>query len=125
MNRDNKAEEFTPNFYKYIDSPLMILFFEVDDMAVGAASLLVMLISSLIVGLQSSGIVYIYMVLAILISIQYSKFKKNKPNGYIYHFFYKLGLYHPKNSIVENQYNKYTKDYNIAPQHFTKKLKGQ
>lgn len=123
--QNKNIENFTPPFYRYIDSPLRILFFEIDDLAIGIFTLFILLVLSLVFGFSASGIIYVYVVLSISASVYYAKFKKNKPNGYIFQFFYKKGLYHPTASLGLRRYRKFSQQYKISPQCFTKKMKGQ
>jgi hypothetical protein len=121
----SNTEDFTPKFYRFIDSPVMILFFEADDIAITVFSLLFMLIASLVLGFVAGGMIYIYIVAAVGVGAYYRNFKKNKPSGYIFQYFYKKGLYHPSNSMGLEKYKKHSNGYKVVPQYYTKKMKGQ
>lgn len=123
----NKQDEFSPRFYRFIDSPIRIFLFEIDDLIVGVLALWVLVFSSWALEVGSGGFLYLYIVMAILTSVWYSKFKKNKPKGYLFQILYKSGLYFPGNKIAikSRKYIRYGKDYKVAPKYFTKELRGQ
>jgi len=126
---NSRAESFSPVFYKHIDAPLMLLFFDVDDLAIGIAVLQVQLIGSLILGLKAGGNIYIAIVLAVIAGISYNKFKQNKPKGYIFQSLYRKGFYHPLSriggSVGIGKYIKNTKEFKVAPKYYTTVMKGQ
>ncbi|MDD3465960.1 MAG: type IV conjugative transfer system protein TraL [Campylobacterales bacterium] len=122
---NNKAEEFSPKFFKHIDDPIMILFFEADDLFISFVVLWVLLVVSFVLGAKAGGVIFFYIVIAAFAGIYYHKFKNNKPSGYIFQFFYKKGVYHPLHSIEFQKYTKFSRDYKVAPRPFSTKMKGQ
>ncbi|MDD3467143.1 MAG: type IV conjugative transfer system protein TraL [Campylobacterales bacterium] len=122
---NNKAEEFSPRFYRHIDDPIMILFFEIDDMAISFIILWLLLVISFVVGAKAGGVIFLYIGISLLAGAYYNRFKKNKPNGYIFQFLYKKGVYHPLHSLGFKKYTNYAGDYKVAPRPFTKAMRGQ
>jgi len=120
MQQEPLKEGFFPRF---IDRPRLIGIFEIDEFMLGfgiiafiiALSLAFPKIGSLAVMLTaiSSGIGAGY---------AYKKFKKNRPNGYTAHFFYKKGIYHPQDNKVQEIKHPYLKNNRTVPYGFTKEL---
>jgi type IV conjugative transfer system protein TraL len=68
-------------FPQYLTSPLQVLFFEVDEIAI--------MFIALLIGLVLEGWTYF---LIIVLPTVYSRLKKNYPRGFLKHILYFVGL---------------------------------
>lgn len=82
-------------FPRYIDRPKMIGIFEIDEAAVGLIPMVLTALYGFIKGYESSIMLALGFVLWIATGIIVHKFKANNPNGFVFHWFYRMGIYHP------------------------------
>lgn len=90
-------------FPRYIDKPKMIGIFEMDEAMLGLVPLVVIMLIGFIKSYDSTIIMIIGFLLWFITGLVIHKFKENNPNGYMYHFFYRQGIYHPVMSNVKLQ----------------------
>lgn len=90
-------------FPRFIDRPKMIGIFEMDEAMIGIIPMILTILVGFIQGYESSIMLALGFVLWIISGILIHKFKENNPNGYIYHYFYRSGLYHPVYSNIKLQ----------------------
>ncbi len=89
----NKAREVP--FPKFVDRPKMIGIFEMDEAMVGLIPMVSVVLIGFVKNYESSIVLILGLVLWVLTGFLVHKFKKNNPNGFMYHYIYRVGLYHP------------------------------
>lgn len=82
-------------FPRFIDRPKMIGIFEMDEAMIGLIPMVLTVLIGFIKGYESSVILILGFLLWIITGVLVHKFKKNNPNGFMYHYVYRIGLYHP------------------------------
>lgn len=90
-------------FPRFIDRPKMIGIFEIDEASIGFIPMIIIVMIGFINSYESSIMLILGFVAWIITGILIHKFKENNPNGYIYHYFYRAGLYHPVMSNIKIQ----------------------
>jgi len=82
-------------FPRYVDRPKMIGIFEIDEAMIGLIPMVIIVLIGFLKGYESSIVLIIGFLLWIGTGFLVHKFKKNNPNGFMYHYIYRIGLYHP------------------------------
>jgi hypothetical protein len=119
-NIENLKEGFFPRF---IDRPRLIGIFEFDEFILTFGVIFTVIASSLAFPkLGSLSVMLIAVFLGVSLGYAYKKFKRNRPNGYTWHFLYKIGAYHPTDNKLAIQKYKYLKKEKAIPYGFTKEF---
>lgn len=111
-------------FPRFIDKPRMIGMFEMDEFFLAFGTMTFILFASLTFPNVNSTITMLVGFAAALgVAYGYKKFKKNKPDGFILHYFYRKGITHPLdiNKTIFLKYP-YLKKHRVVPYGFTKIL---
>lgn len=117
---ENLRKGFFPRF---IDRPRLIGIFEFDEFVIVFGIICLVIASSLAFPkLGSLSAMLIGMFLGGGAGYLYKKFKKNNPNGYMAHFFYRIGAYHPMDNKMAIQKYKYLNRIRPIPYGFTKEF---
>jgi len=82
-------------FPRYVDKPKMIGIFEMDEAVIGMIPMFITILYGLFNNSDSSLTLMLGFVLWFITGILVHKFKKNNPNGFMYHYAYRIGFYHP------------------------------
>ncbi len=119
-NNNNLHDGFFPRF---IDRPRLIGIFEFDEFVLTFGIIFAVITSSLAFPQFGSLAVMLGSVtLGVLAGFFYKKFKRNRPNGYTWHYLYKIGAYHPTDNKLAIQKYKYLKKHKAIPYGFTKEF---
>jgi|GEM_PF-3060307 len=127
MNSYKDREEYNSRFFKYLDTPMMIFIFESDEFVIGMLIYIFSLLFGALTGLVLPGGVMTYSILSILGMYGYMKFKKNRPNGYIFGRLYRLGLYEARsiNGLnLKRILTKKEKKFKVLPYGFITSMRG-
>lgn len=120
MQNQNLREGFFPRF---IDRPRLIGIFEFDEFVLTFGIIFTLITASLAFPKLSSLTVMVGSItLGVMAGYLYKKFKRNRPNGYTFHFLYKIGAYHPTDNKLAIQKYKYLKKEKAIPYGFTKEF---
>lgn len=87
-------------FPRYVDRPKMIGIFEIDEATIGLVPMVITVLFGFVNEYESSIMLILGFVLWIITGLLVHKFKKNNPNGFMFHYAYRVGYYHP---ILSNQ----------------------
>lgn len=120
MQNQNLREGFFPRF---IDRPRLIGIFEFDEFVLTFGIIFSTITASLAFPkVGSLSIMLGSVFLGVSAGYFYKKFKRNRPNGYTFHFLYKIGAYHPTDNKIATQKYKYLKHEKAIPYGFTKEF---
>ena len=111
-------------FPRFIDKPRMIGMFEIDEFFMAFGTMIFILFVSLAFpNVNSTVTMLVGFGVALGVAYGYRKFKKDKPEGFIIHFFYRKGILHPLdvNKAIFFKYP-YLKNNRVVPYGFTKVL---
>lgn len=113
------------NFFpRYIDRPRLIGIFEIDEFFLAFFIMVAILASSLLFPkFESLYVMLLAISFGLLSAVFYSKFKKNRPDGYTIQKLYRKGIFSPndnKKALLLNPYLR--KMGNVVPYGFTKEL---
>lgn len=118
--KDNLREGFFPRF---IDRPRLIGIFEFDEFILTFGIIFIVIASSLVFpNIGSLTVMLGAVFLGVTAGYLFKKFKRNNPNGYTWHFLYKIGAYHPTDNKIALQKYKYLKTEKAIPYGFTKEF---
>jgi len=110
-------------FPRYIDKPRMIGMFEIDEFFMAFGTMIFVLFASLAIpNLNSTITMVLGMAISIAVAYGYRKFKKNKPEGFVVHYFYRKGIFHPLDNKAALVKYPYLKKHRPVPYGFTKVL---
>lgn len=113
------------NFFpRYIDRPRLIGIFEMDEFFLAFFIMVAILASSLIFpNFESLYVMLLSISSGLLSAFFYSKFKKNRPDGYTIQKLYRKGLFSPSDNKKAFLLNPYLRRIGpVIPYGFTKEL---
>lgn len=104
-------------FPRYVDRPKMIGIFEIDEATIGLVPMVFTILFGFINEYESSIMLILGFVLWIITGMIVHKFKKNNPNGFMHHYAYRIGYYHPilSNSKIKLKRKDIKKGAKIIP----------
>ncbi len=122
--------KYNSRFFKYIDNPPMVGVFELDEFIVFLVSFIGLMLIALLFDIVLEGGVLVYAIIAVLVTLSYLKYKKNKPKGFFFQKLYRWGVYEPRNwrdfsKVLNLKVNsKKYKSFKVLPYGFIKKMSG-
>lgn len=95
-------------FPRYIDRPRLIGIFEIDEFFIAFFTMIAILsLSLLFPSLGSLSVMLVAVISGVMLAYFYSKFKKNRPDGYTIQKMYRSGFFSPtdnKKALILNPY---------------------
>lgn len=111
-------------FPRFIDRPRLIGIFEIDEFFLAFFLMTAVLAASLLMpSVGSLTVMFSAIILGVGAAVIYSKFKKNRPDGFTLQKLYRSGIYSPgddKKALITKPYLR--KMGNVVPYGFTKEL---
>lgn len=111
-------------FPRFIDRPRLIGIFEIDEFFLAFFLMTAILALSLIFpSIGSLTVMLVAVIFGVGVAVLYSKFKKNRPDGFTLQRLYRAGMYSPsddKKALLLRPYLR--KMGNTVPYGFTKEL---
>jgi hypothetical protein len=111
-------------FPRFIDRPRLIGIFEIDEFFLAFFLMTLILASSLMFpDLGSLTVMLLSISIGVSSAVIYSKFKKNRPDGFTLQKMYRAGIYSPgddKKALITKPYLR--KMGHVVPYGFTKEL---
>ena len=120
----NEQLEYKKGFFpRFVDRPRLIGMFEIDEAGLTFGIIVALITGSLAFpSIGSLEIILSGIFLGGSAGYFYKKFKKNRPNGYTWHQFYKIGAYHPTDNKIAAAEYPYLKEHKGVPYGFTKEF---
>ena len=123
-NNPHNHDEYNVRFFKYLDTPTMIIIFEADEFLLGLFVYLTSMIMAALLGIVLPGGVMLYALVAILTMLFYIKYKKNKPDGYLLSKFYRYGIIDARTFNYKRKLTKEEKKFKVLPYGFLNDIRG-
>jgi len=117
-------KDYIVRFYKYLDRPMLIFIIELDDLIIGFLIFALQMITCMLLNVVIGGFMFVFLIVSCLSVYFWRKYKKVKPNGYIFQLLYRVGLLHPTSLFKQKSMRKKSK-FKIVPLSITKKMYGQ
>lgn len=123
-NDPMEFDEFNVRFFKYLDTPMMLIVFESDELFLGIAVYLSLMIIAAALGIVLPGGVLLYAMFAMFAMYGYMSYKKNKPNGYMINKLYRLGIINARKFSYKRILSKEEKKFKVLPYGFIREFRG-
>lgn len=117
-------DEYNVKFFKYLDTPMMIVIFEADEFILGISVYLSLMLIATLLGIVLPGGVLLYAFMGMASMYAYIKYKKNKPNGYMFNKLYRLGIINARKFSYKRILSAKEKSFKVLPYGFLREFNG-
>ncbi len=124
MSNAMEYDGYNVRFFKYLDTPMMLIVFEADELFLGIAVYISLMLFAAVIGVVLPGGVLMYAFFSILAMYGFMKYKKNKPNGYLMNKLYRFGIIDARKFSYKRLLSKEEKSFKVLPYGFMREFRG-